>query len=317
MVRLGLIGAGGMANSVHYPSLATMDDVRLEALCDLDRERLDRTAAAFAVPRTFTDYRRMLDSVRVDAVYVLMPPHQLFDLVLDALERGKHVFIEKPPGVTVEQCRQMAAAAERSGVLGMVGFNRRFIPLMRACRDRVLARGPVTQCVASFYKCYRDQPAYYRGATDVLTCDAVHAVDMLRWMGGEARTVASLVDRREADYDNAFNALVRFAGGATGVLLSNWTVGGRVHRFEMHGPGVSAYADPDGEAVLLEDGGAPEVLASRTVAGSEEFRVYYGFEAENRHFIDCIRDGVTPLTSLADAVRTMELVERIYHSRLA
>jgi len=305
-----------MANGVHYPSLATFDDVEMSTLCDLDTTKLEATAAKFGIRRTFTNYRQMLAEVPVDAVYILMPPHQLFDLVIYCLNQKKHVFIEKPPGVTAEQTRQMAYAAARNGVLGMVGFNRRYIPLLRLCRERVDARGGITQCVSTFYKCYRSPSSYYDGAIDILTSDGIHAVDMLRWMGGEVAQVASIIEQREADYANAFNALLRFENGATGVLLGNWTVGGRVHRFEMHGRGISAHVDPDHSATLLADNGPPEVIGTKEAAGSEEFRVYYGFEAENRHFIDCVRDGRPPLTSFADAAKTMELVERIYWSQI-
>jgi len=129
-VRLGLIGAGGMANGVHYPSLAEMPDVEMVALCDLIPHKLAKTADRFGIQKRYTDYRAMLDAEQVDAVYVLMPPHQLFEPVIDAIERTKHVFIEKPPAITSDQTRQMAAAAERAGVKTMVAFNRRFIPLI-------------------------------------------------------------------------------------------------------------------------------------------------------------------------------------------
>jgi predicted dehydrogenase len=199
----------------------------------------------------------------------------------------------------------------------MCGFNRRFIPLLRACRERVLARGPIIQAVATFYKHYIGRPAYYDGAADVLTCDAIHAVDTLRFLCGEARQVASCVDRRYNFCDDAFNALMRFENGACGVLLANWGVGARRHTFEIHGRGISAFVDADDRALIYADGcGEPEVLETRAVAGSDEFRIYYGFEAENRHFVDCIRAGCEPETSLADATRTMRLVQQIYADRL-
>src|SRR5215208_7230340 len=106
-VKFGLIGAGGMANSVHYPSLAEMPDVELVALCELVPEKRTKTAERFGIARTFADYREMLASVEIDAVYLLMPPHHLFDLAIECLRQRKHLFIEKPPGVSYEQARMM------------------------------------------------------------------------------------------------------------------------------------------------------------------------------------------------------------------
>lgn len=316
-IRAGLIGAGSLANRVHYPALAEMPDVEMAALCDLVPEKLQRTAERFGIRATYTDYREMLDREDLDAVWILMPPHHLFDLVITCARRGKHVFIEKPPGVTAEQARMMALACAESGVIGMCGFNRRYIPLVRECRRRVEERGGILQCVATFYKHHPGGRPYYEGAVDVLTCDAIHAVDMLRWMGGEPVRVASDVARRCNVFDDSFNALLRFESGATGVLLANWCVGARRHTFEMHGRGISAFVDPDDRAWIYSDGKSePEVLTTQEAAGSAEFRHYYGFFAENRHFVDCIRTGMQPSSSLADAARTMRLVERIYRSRL-
>ncbi len=312
-VRLGLIGAGGMANGVHYPSLADMPDVEMAALCDLDEGKLGATADRFGIDSRYTDHREMLGKEILDAVYVLMPPHQLFEPAMDGMERGLHLFIEKPPAVTSDQTRQLAAAADRNRVSTMVAFNRRYNPLLNRVRDAVLERGPMLQCTSTFYKNYLDQPPYYRGAIDILSCDAVHAVDMLRWMGGEPDDVASDVRSFKASYDNMFNALIRFEGGAVGVLLTNWNVGARRHTFEMHAEGISAFCDPDGRAEIFADNVAePEVITAQDVAGSDEMRVFNGFAAENRHFIDCIASGEAPETNLGDALKTMELVDKIY-----
>ncbi len=306
-----------MANSVHYPSLAEFPDVEMAALCDLDEQKLQATAAKFGIERTYTDYRKMLDEVDPEAVYVLMPPHHLFDLAINILNQKRHLFIEKPPGVTREQTRNMALTAERNGCLTMVGFNRRFIPLIREVRKRVDEHGPMLQCVATFYKNSVGAGPYYGGAIDILTCDAVHAVDMLRYMGGEVAAVAGDVRALHATYDNSFNALVRFENGCTGVLLTNWVVGKRVHTFEMHAKGFSAFIDGDTQATLYSGNNDPgEVLDSRAVAGSDAHFKYYGFYGENRHFIDSLQENRLPETHLGDAVKTMELVERIYRSQI-
>ena len=314
-IRAGLIGAGSMANAVHYPSLAELPHVKMVALCDLAPDKLVKTAARFGIPRTYSDYREMLDREEIDAVWVLMPPHHLFDIVVECARRKKHVFIEKPPGVTYEQARMMALACETNGVLGMCGFNRRYIPLLQQCRERVEERGGIFQCVSTFYKYYVEGKPYYDGATDILTCDAVHSVDLLRWMGGEPAQVASHVERRCNTFDDAFNALLRFESGATGVLLANWCVGARAHTFEMHGRGISVFADPDVRALIYTDGKPePEILTTQEAARSEARHHFYGFHAENRHFIDCIRDGRQPSSSLADAAKTLRLVNQIYAS---
>lgn len=312
-VRLALIGAGGMANSVHYPSLAEMQDVEMVALCDIAEDKLNATADKFGIEKRYADYKKMIDEVAPDAVYVLMPPHHLFDIVVHVLNTKLHCFIEKPPGVTSEQTRQMAYLAEEQGVIGMAAFNRRYIPLMRQCKEKVQASGEINQVVSTFYK-QHDAGAYYGGAIDILSCDAVHAVDALRFMGGDVVDCVSSVRSLGKKFDTSFTAMVEFESGAIGVLLANWQTGGRVHSFEMHSHGASAFVNPDEKAVLnLNNGLAAEVITTQEAAGGRtENYHYYGFFGENRHFVDCVKSGQQPETNFADAAKTMELVDLIY-----
>lgn len=316
-IKLGLIGAGGMANSVHYPSLFEFPDVEMAGLCDLAEDKLKATAEKFRIKQTFTDYRIMLDKIKPDAVYLLMPPHHLFDIAVECLNRKTHLFIEKPPGITTEQTKNLARLAEKNKCLTMVGFQRRFCPLIVKARKRVEEHGPIIQCMARFVKNSVGAGPYYGGAIDILTCDAIHAVDTLRWMGGEVKKISSDVENFYAGYNNAFNALLKFESGAVGFLLTNWVVGKRIFSVEMHAKGISAFAEPDDKAVIYKDNKEKgEVFSTQEIAGSEKIHKYAGFFTENRHFIDCLKTGKQPLTNFSDAVKTMELVDRIYHNQI-
>lgn len=316
-VNIALIGAGGMANGVHYPSLADFDDVNLVALCDLEESKLHATAERFEIERTFTDYRKMLEATCPDAVYVLMPPQHLYPLVIQSLSQKHHVFIEKPPGVTLHQTKEMALAAEKNGCITMVGFNRRYIPLMQKVKAIVEENGPIIQCMSTFHKS-SPNALYYDGVIDVLTCDAIHAVDTLRWLGGgEVQAVASDINAFGSERENSFNALVKFTSGASGYLCTNWAVGGRIHIFEMHSQGVSAYINPDagGSAKIYTSAGCTEITPEEA-ADSDATHKTYGFYRESRHFVDCIQQNEQPLACFADAVKTMELVQDIYRYRI-
>ena len=316
-VNIALIGAGGMANGVHYPSLSECEDVNLVGLCDLIPSKLQATAERFEIERTFTDYKQMLEKTSPDAVYVLMPPQHLFPVVIHCLSQQHHVFIEKPPGVTLHQTKEMARAAEKNGCKTMVGFNRRFIPLLQQVKSRVEANGPIIQCMSTFHK-NTPSALYYDGVIDVLTCDAIHAVDALRWLGGgEVKAVASDINSFYAERENSFNAIVKFTSGASGYLCTNWAVGGRIHIFEMHAREISAYINPDagGRAVLHTPDGITEITPEEA-AGADATHSVYGFYGESRHFVDAILQDRQPDTCFADAVKTMELVSAIYQNRI-
>lgn len=316
-IKLALIGAGNMANNVHYPSLREFKDVEMAGLCDLDAKKLEETARKFNIAKTYSDYKIMLEEIKPEAVYILMPPHHLFDIAIYCLKKKLHLFIEKPPAVTTDQTRELAILAGKNSCLTMVGFQRRHIPLAKKLREEVEKRGPIIQCVATFYKNYIDQGPYYDGAIDILRCDAIHAVDSLRWMAGEVKAVASDVRSLHATYTNSYNALLRFESGACGILLTNWVAGRRFFTLEMHARGISAFIDPDDKGYLYKDGKAEgEVFDTKAVAGSKELFKYSGFYDENRHFIDCLKKKIEPMTNLEDALKTMELADKIYQSQI-
>lgn len=318
-VRISFIGCGSHAVQVHYPSLIDFEDVEVSGICDLNEERLKWVGDRFGISNRFKSYTEMLDRTEPEAVYVVMPPHQLFDIVVECLRRGLHVFIEKPPGISLEQTRNMARLADRMRCLTMVGFNRRFIPMLNVARDMVMEKGGIQQCVATFYKFHVYGEPYYGGAVDVLTCDAIHAVDALRWMaGGEAKRVVSSVRAVYSDFPNSFNAIIEFENGCVGILLTNWAAGRRIHTFEMHGKGISAFVnpDPDGFAIIYSDGCESRRIEHWDLIEGREHHKIYGFYQENRHFVDCIRSGMMPQTNFGDATKTMELVELIYRSQL-
>ena len=207
--------------------------------------------------------------------------------------------------------------AEKNKCLTMVGFQRRFAPLMVEARKRVEERGPVIQCVAKYVKNYVGDKPYYDGAIDILTCDAIHAVDILHWMCGEVKAIASDIGSFYANYNNTFNALLKFERGAIGILLANWVAGRRIYAVEIYGKGIHAYVDPEDKAIIYKDNSdKPEVISVTDMFGDADLYQYAGFLQENRHFIDCVKEGKEPLTNFADSVKTMELVDKIYQAQV-
>ncbi|MDP6112146.1 MAG: Gfo/Idh/MocA family oxidoreductase [Planctomycetota bacterium] len=314
--KIAFIGAGGLANNVHYPSIDLMDDVDLVGIAELNEERLQKTADKYEVEGRYSDYTKMIDEAEPDAVYIIMPPMYLHDLVVGCLERGRHVFVEKPPGMTAYQTATWARLAEEKELLTMCGFNRRHIPCLKAAKERIEAKGPINQCRSTFIK-NGNAAGYYNGAIDILTCDAIHAVDSLRWLGGEVVSLASDIGHFESEAANAFNVLMKFDTGAVGFLNTNWRAGGRVHSWEIHGSGISAFVDPDHEGARIhEDNKLNADLIKPSENDDDPSYLWFGFYHEDRHFVDCVKSGETPITHFGDAAKTMELVERIYDGQI-
>ena len=318
-MRVAFIGGGGRATSTHYPALMDIPDAEIVAVSELNEQRLNAAADKFGIKGRYTNFMEMLDKEKPDAVYAIMPPQHLYDVAATVMQKGCHLFIEKPPAVTTEQVRQMAILAKQNKVLTGVTFQRRFAPLIRGGKAICEKKGPVHSAVATFYKNAVGGAPYYRGAMDILTCDAIHAVDTLRYLcGGEVVSVASDVRRLDSGHCNIHLALVKFDSGATGVLLTNWMTGRRIFSVEIHAPGISLFGDPEEGANVFADGKVEpaQVLDPFEVSGSDApYRAFGGYDI-NKHFIECIQKGKQPETNFEDATKTMELVDAIYQGQI-
>ena len=124
-LRLGFIGAGVMATWAIYPALH-FAPLELIALCDLDEARARTAASKFGARRWYTDYRQMWAQEQLDALIIQMHPQPRQAIVLEALAAGYHVFIPKPPAMSLADTIELSDAARRAGKILMVNFQRRF-----------------------------------------------------------------------------------------------------------------------------------------------------------------------------------------------
>jgi virulence factor len=309
-VRIAFIGAGKMANMVHYPSLASFDDVEIVAICDLSAEALQSTSEKYGITPCYTDYKQMIVDMAPDAVYAIGQPHLMYDVWMWCLEQGINLYIEKPLGITMHQARSLAYTAEKNGSITQVSFQRRTSPMVNFLRQECLKRGPITHAVCKFYKS-NIQP--FLEARDHMMDDTVHSIDTVRWMcAGEVIGIESMTKRVMVPNINFISATLHFDNGASGFLINSWSSGRRIFSVEMHAPNICVEAEHEGKGYLYADGDIKGVeYDARQVAGSDEFHAYAGFEAKNRDFIDALKEGRQPSSNFSDALKTMEVAEKI------
>ena len=128
LLRIGVLGAGPIAQIAHLEACRKGRNTQLYALCEAAPDLLARVAAMHRPQRSFLHYDDMLADPLVEAVIVGVADQFHAKLALQALEAGKHVLVEKPMGVTVEECETLRDAVTASGLTLQVGHNRRFDP---------------------------------------------------------------------------------------------------------------------------------------------------------------------------------------------
>jgi predicted dehydrogenase len=133
-LRIGVLGAGQIAQAAHFESCTKARNADLAAICDVADDLRERMAVTHGVGRTYAEYDRMLADPEIDAVIVATADAFHVPASLRALEAGKHVLCEKPVAVTVEEAEALRQAVRRSGKVFQVGHMKRFDPGIQAAR---------------------------------------------------------------------------------------------------------------------------------------------------------------------------------------
>ena len=130
IVKVGIIGCGGIANGKHMPSLSKVPNVQMVAFCDIIPERAEKAKAKFGTPdaKTYTDYKELLADKEIEVVHVLTPNREHADITVDALYAGKHVMCEKPMAKTAADAKRMLDAAKATGKKLTIGYQHRQKP---------------------------------------------------------------------------------------------------------------------------------------------------------------------------------------------
>ena len=220
-VRIAFIGCGNHATNSHYPNLTACPEAEVVACCDLIEEKARGNAERFNIRHSYTSYDEMLKEHEVDAVFVVGPPQMHTEIGLEMLERGYHVFTEKPTATTVEDAKKMADAAAASEKLAQVGHMLPHAPATKVAKG-VMESGEFGKAIFCESKYFVPGPRQI--IWDAPTFDwtymlvqSVHPVDWLRHMMGD---VVSVVCTRGEGDNGAVSYVVgcEFANGACGLL---------------------------------------------------------------------------------------------------
>jgi predicted dehydrogenase len=316
MLTIVMIGAGNRANAVIYPSfndLRNQGKVELIGICDIDIERLSKTADQYGIGNRYGmggvfDYQNMIRELKPDAAVVIGQPHLMYDIWMWCLDQGLHLFIEKPMGLNMHQARALTDQAK--GLVTQVSLQRRYRPMVTELRNQCLKRGPISHGVCKFYKC---EIKDFLGARDHMMDDSVHAIDTLRWIAGsEVVKVDSITNRIGTVDINFIMAQLTFANGCVGHLMNNWTSGKRIFAVEMHAPGIFVEAEHETRGLMFTDGNlSPQVFEATELAGSNENHIITGVLAATEDFVNCCLNGGQPMACFQNTLHTMKVAELI------
>ena len=125
-VRVGVIGTSWYTDFMHLPAIHSHPQAELAALCGRNQERNKEIAAKYGNPKTFSNYRTMIQEGDLDAIIISTPDDLHYDMTMHALEAGIHVLCEKPLALNAQQAWEMYQKAEKTGGKHMVYFTNRW-----------------------------------------------------------------------------------------------------------------------------------------------------------------------------------------------
>jgi len=293
-----------------------MDDVSIQAVCDSRPEETEKKASQYNIPRQYTDAKAMMDTEEgLDAVVLILPPKPVFDLAMYAFKRRINVFTEKPAGMNPEQARKLAYAAEENGCHSQVGLNRRFCPVVRVAKERILKVGAPQSCAAVYNKFSFNPPPWDAG--DNLLVDGLHALDCLFYLADSfPKKVYPYSHKAKDGLLSRYSAMIEFENGCIGTYMGNYHAGVRREAFEVHGDGVSAYIkSPDMVEIYVENNvfvnPEAEIITDVDMVGTTDRNISYGYLQSFQHFVDVIKGKRKPEVTLREIIPVMDLVDTI------
>ena len=330
--RLRGVGVGaGYFSQFQYDAWQRIPQVDIVAIADLDGEKARRASERFGIPRSYTDFREMLDRERPDFVDVITPPDSHLEICRAAADRGLAVICQKPLAPTYDEAARIVKAVQESGVRFMVHENWRWQPWYREIKT-LQRRDELGDLLYLHFHCrtgdgwgedaYLDRQPYFREYPRLFVFETgVHFVDTFRFLLGEVTSVYARLQRHNPVIkgEDAGQIVLGFENGATAILDANRYSEPETDDDPRYTFGTMRVDAGKGHLRLRQDGsitlkplGRPAyehsyVHEDRGPGGDSCFHL-------QKHFVSSFLAGKPFESEGSDYLRTLRVVEACYAS---
>lgn len=223
MVKVGVVGCGGVG-LIHSQGYQSHSKAQLKCVCDMDKAKADARANALGV-KAYYSVKEMLANEELDLVDVITADHLHFEPVMQALEAGRNVFVEKPLSLKLDETKQMVQKAKEKKVKLAVNYNRRYSIPYRKAKEYV-TNGAIGNPTFIMFKLAQGGPEknhkvkYYN--LFELHC---HSADLMRHFCGDVEEVSAYMVNPRAPSSGFYTTVamcLKFKGETTGTLIGSW-----------------------------------------------------------------------------------------------
>ncbi|WP_309127242.1 Gfo/Idh/MocA family oxidoreductase [Microbacterium sp.] len=318
-VRIGLIGAGGIAGAHVAGYRLNPESVVFAAIADPVRENAEKRRGDDPGVRIYDDYRDMIAAGGLDAVDICLPHHLHAEAVIAAADAGLHVLCEKPLCLTQEEAAAIDAAVRRSGITVMCAHNQLFQPAVAAAREMiesgVLGRVYEVRTTDSFYNDFTPESMGWRAVAATagggeLIDTGYHPLYLLQYLaGGTPVSVTAMLSRHRLDFmegEDSAQVLVRYDNGVVGHVTTSWAYQPAVGTEKFSLVGEKGSLSSDGTTLVSRIRGEEPV--------SVTFEPVHEFAAEIAHFAESIRRGTRPIQTHEEGIDVLGVILAAYES---
>lgn len=315
-IKVGIAGLGRLGK-VHAKNIAfKIPNAQLTAACSIAPAELEYAKSELGVTDTYTDFREMLAKADIDAVAIVTTSSEHCWQIEAALDAGKHVFSDKPLGVTLEECKMAEAAVERNpDKVFFLGFMRRYDASYAYAKKKIEEGAIGTPYMVKATGI--DPEALVQGSIKfaatsggIIIDMAVHDIDLMRWfLGSEPTEVFALgstfkhPEFKAVGDDETAVATYKFANGGIGIIHVGRTAPHGYHvETEIVGTEGSIRISPVPEknlAILYNSNG----VVTECVEGFPQ-RFSEAYQIEMQEFIDCICEDRKPGVTVYDGTKS-------------
>jgi predicted dehydrogenase len=321
-VKVGIVGAGWIAQVVHLPILTKLKEAQVVAICDRDRGRARLVAEKYGIRKVYADLDRMLEEEEFGALVVATSTDAHKDATLAGLKAGRDVLVEKPIARTYSEALAMSEAAKESRRVLMVGMNHRFRPDTMILKSFLQGKeiGKLQYVKVSWLRKQSSNSAWLtqkeKSGGGVLVDLGIVMLDMALWLMDypEVKKVSAVhFKQKTRSVEDTSLLTVTMKGGAVVSLEVSWSmcVTDDVYTCQVFGNEGSASLNPLRIHKELHGN-----LVNLTPAKLEPPQTWYkrSYENELRHFLGSSRHQHPVVSTSEEAVQRMKVVEAAYKS---
>jgi virulence factor len=294
-MKVAIIGLGDIAKKAYLPVLSEKEGLEL-VLCTRNGKTLNELAKKYRIHEKTQSVEELIKK-EIDAAFVSTATEAHYDIAEKLLENGIHVYIDKPISMNIEETERIVELAEEQNKIAMVGFNRRFIPMVKELKEHGKANLILMQ---------KNRFASPEHVRRFVVEDFIHVVDTLRFLMNTE--VKDIKVESLKNGDDLHHLVIQLLGdGCTAIGIMNRNGGVTEETIEYHAGHHKVVVSN-----LVETTQYHNKETSISKFGDWEPTLYKrGFYQLCDHFLDCVANSKTPDPSIRDSLATHEICERI------